>query len=125
MKRIFLQGDKGALGRVKRALESLKNHKRNSKNKVVDKVLFDMINGNKKHLKKYFESLRNFNKQKRAEEEKKIARRNALLRKLLFGSDMKKGLSFYKLREHKNREIIKELKNQLQKAKFLGRLIMA
>lgn len=110
---------------MKRALDALRNNRRNFKNKIVDSVLFDMINGNKRCLKKYFDMLREFNKKNKAEEEKKIARRNALLRKFLFSNDMKKGHMFNKLRENKNQEIIRELKEQLNKAKFLSRLIMA
>ena len=94
---------------MKRALDALRNNRRNLKNKIVDSVLFDMMNGHKRFLKKYFDALRNFNRLNRGDEEKKKAKRNEILRKFLFGNDMKKGQAFNKLRENKYKDIIRDL----------------
>lgn len=95
---------------MRKAMDNLRNNRNHLKGKVADAVLFGMVNNNKRNLKKYLDILRNFNRNAKGEDDKKNAKRNALLKKFLFGNDMKKGIAFNKLRENRYKDIIKDLK---------------
>lgn len=65
-------------------------------------------------MKKCLDKLREWNRKRSAEEEKKDNRRKALLKKFLFSGDMKKGDVFNKLKRNAHRQQLEELKNKLK-----------
>lgn len=125
MKNVFLKNFRGHLGQLKRAWDALRRNRLDLKNKKADALLFDMINGHRRSLKQCFDSLRAFNRKNRAEEEKKVSRRNGLLRKFLFNNEMKKASVFNTLKRNSHRQQLEDLKTELRKFKGVSRLILA